>query len=79
MIGLSIIAALAARIGINAAVLVAFTIVLAISVIMSELVEWRWRAWTQVRLTRIFSLLTLDRLRLQPHRDPSEAAPAHTR
>jgi peptidoglycan/LPS O-acetylase OafA/YrhL len=74
MIGLAIINMLAARIGFNAAVIAAFTIVLAISVVMSELFEWRWRAWTQARLTKLFSLLTLDRLRLQSR--PAAGAPA---
>ena len=66
MIGLAIINMLAARIGFNAAVIAAFAIVLVISVTMSELFEWRWRARTQARLARLFSLLRLDRLRLGP-------------
>lgn len=70
MIGLALIGVFAQRFGINGAALMAFAIVLAISVAMSELFEWRWRKQTTVLLRRAFSAVGLDRLRIQNARTP---------
>lgn len=62
MIGLTIIAMLAPRVGFDAAMVIAFAIVVLISVLASILVEWRFRKQLSVLLVKAMSLIRIDRL-----------------
>ena len=74
MIGLTLISMMASSLGYELSMVIATVAVVAISVVCSIAVEWRYRRALTALLIRLFSILRLDRARLMTADNASKSA-----
>lgn len=73
MIGLTIIAMLAPRLGLDLAVAITFVTMLGVAIIASKAAEWRYRKRVEQMLERIFTAIGLARFRFGREAAPRQA------